>query len=44
MSFDRLRTNGKGLIPFVVSLLNHERNRLFQRFPRPDVVPQRQLL
>jgi putative transposase len=25
-SFDRLRTNGKWLIPFVVSLSNHERN------------------
>ncbi len=27
MSFDRLRTNGKGLIPFVASLSNHERNQ-----------------
>ncbi len=27
-SFDRLRTNGKLLIPFVVSLSNHERNQL----------------
>jgi hypothetical protein len=33
-SFDRLRTNGKSLIPFVVSLSNHERNQLIQRFPK----------
>jgi len=33
MSFDKLRTNGKGLIPFVVSLSTHGRNRLVQRFP-----------
>jgi hypothetical protein len=32
-SFDRLRTNGKWLIPFVVSLSNHERNQFIQRFP-----------
>ena len=40
-SFDRLRacpgldpgTSGKLLIPFVVSLSNHERNTLIQRFP-----------
>jgi len=25
-SFDKLRTNGKLLIPFVVSLSNHKRN------------------
>ena len=31
-SFDRLRTNGKWLIPFVVSLSNHERNQLIQCF------------
>jgi len=31
-SFDKLRTNGKPLIPFVVSLSNHERNQLNQRF------------
>ena len=31
-SFDRLRTNGKFLIPFVVSLSNHERNLLIQHF------------
>ena len=31
-SFDKLRTNGKLLIPFVVSLSNHERNQLVQRF------------
>ena len=30
--FDKLRTNGKWLIPFVVSLSNHERNQLVQRF------------
>jgi len=33
-SFDKLRTNGKLLIPFVVSLSNHERNQLVQRFPK----------
>ena len=41
-SFDRLRTSGKLLIPFVVSpstvlrkaLSNHARNPLFQRFLR----------
>ncbi|HEY9146231.1 MAG TPA: hypothetical protein VIN36_06060, partial [Thiobacillus sp.] len=41
-SFDRLRTNGEELIPFVVSLLNallskvegHERNQLIQHFPK----------
>ena len=40
--FDKLRTNGKLLIPFVVSLSNallskvegHERNQLVQRFPK----------
>ncbi len=32
-SFDKLRTNGNLLIPFVVSLSNHERNQLVQRFP-----------
>jgi hypothetical protein len=31
-SFDKLRTNGKALIPFVVSLSNHERNPLVQSF------------
>ena len=31
-SFDKLRTNGNHLIPFVVSLSNHERNRINQRF------------
>ena len=36
MSFDRLRTNGKGMIPFVVNLSNHERNRLLQRVPKRD--------
>ena len=33
-SFDKLRTNGNLLIPFVVSLSNHERNQLVQRFLR----------
>ncbi len=33
-SFDKLRTNGNLLIPFVVSLSNHERNQLVQRFPK----------
>jgi hypothetical protein len=37
-SFDRLRTNGNSLTPFVVSLSNHERNQLIQRFPRFAVV------
>jgi flagellar biosynthetic protein FliP len=31
-SFDKLRTNGNFLIPFVVSLSNHERNTLNQFF------------
>ena len=30
--FDKLRTNGKYLIPFVVSLSNHKANPLVQRF------------
>ncbi|ESS71754.1 BNR repeat-containing protein [Methyloglobulus morosus KoM1] len=30
--FNKLRTNGKVLIPFVVSLSNHERNQLVQSF------------
>ena len=30
-SFDKLRTNGRELIPFVVSLSNHDRNQLDQR-------------
>ena len=42
-SFDRLRTNGKLLIPFVVSLSNHERNPLVQRLLNdkqgPDQLP-----
>ena len=38
-SFDRStgsrhRMNGNLLIPFVVSLSNHERNRITQRFPK----------
>ena len=33
-SFDKLRTNDKLLIPFVVSLSNHERNQLVRRFPQ----------
>ncbi len=32
-SFDRLRTNGKQLISFVVSLSNHTANQLVQGFP-----------
>ena len=32
-SFDKLRMNGNLLIPFVVSLSNHERNQINQRFP-----------
>ena len=32
-SFDKLRTNGNFLIPFVVSLSNHNRNPLNQCFP-----------
>jgi len=31
-SFDRLRTNGNLLIPFVLSLSNHGRNQLNQSF------------
>ena len=38
-SFDKLRTNGKLLIPFVVSLSNHERNPFIQRFPKLLRVP-----
>jgi hypothetical protein len=33
-SFDKLRTNGKWLISFVVSLSNHTANPLVQGFPR----------
>ncbi len=33
-SFDKLRTNGYWLIPFVVSLSNHEWNQLVQSFPK----------
>ncbi|MBN8762644.1 MAG: hypothetical protein J0J02_09055 [Thiobacillus sp.] len=33
-SFDKLRTNGKLLIPFVVSLSNHERDQLVQGFQK----------
>jgi hypothetical protein len=33
-SFDKLRMNGKLLIPFVVSLSNHERNRIIQSIPK----------
>jgi hypothetical protein len=32
-SFDKLRMNGNLLIPFVVSLSNHERNQINQRVP-----------
>lgn len=35
-SFDRLRTNGELLIPFVVSLSSHERNQLVRRFPQAN--------
>jgi len=31
--FDRLRTNGKWLISFVVSLSNHTTRKLVQCFP-----------
>ena len=42
-SFDRstgsrLRMNGNLLIPFVVSLSNHERNRINRRFPKRQVL------
>ncbi len=40
-SFDKLRTNGGRLIPFVVSLSNHERNQLVQGSPRQNVVAVR---
>ncbi len=33
-SFDKLRMNGNLLIPFVVSLSNHERNRIIQSIPK----------
>ncbi|MDP2827001.1 MAG: type II secretion system protein [Sulfuricellaceae bacterium] len=33
-SFDKLRTNGNYLIPFVVSLSNHQQNRINQRLPK----------
>ncbi len=33
-SFDKLTTDGNLLIPFVVSLSNHERNQLVQRILR----------
>lgn len=33
-SFDELRTNGKLLIPFVVSWSNHERNQPVQRLQK----------
>jgi hypothetical protein len=32
-SFDKLRMNGNLLIPFVVSLSNHEQNKINQHFP-----------
>jgi hypothetical protein len=38
-SFDKLRTNGKCLIPLVVSLSNHERNQLVQGFLRNVSAP-----
>jgi hypothetical protein len=37
-SFDRLRTNGKLAIPFVVSLSNHERYPSIQLFFRLPVL------
>jgi hypothetical protein len=44
MSFDKLRTNGKLLIPFVVMLStveasNHERNPLIESLPKSDQAP-----
>jgi hypothetical protein len=33
-SFDRLRTNGDSLVPFVVSLSNHRQIRLEERLPK----------
>ncbi len=36
-SFDKLRTNGKLLIPFVVSLSNHDRNQLVRRSFKREV-------
>jgi len=33
MSFDRLRTNGKWVVPFVLPLSNHKQNALVQHFP-----------
>jgi hypothetical protein len=38
MSFDRLRTNGKWMIPFMLSLSKHERNRRVQRFPQAGAI------
>jgi hypothetical protein len=38
MSLDRLRTSRKWMIPFVVSLSNHQQDRLVQHFPRKRVV------
>jgi hypothetical protein len=32
-SFDKLRTNGNPLIPFVVSLSNHEREQTCSEIP-----------
>ncbi|MFZ0106801.1 MAG: hypothetical protein WAK92_08060, partial [Thiobacillus sp.] len=37
-SLDKLGTNGKLLIPFVVSLSNHERNQAVQPFPGERVL------
>ena len=33
-SFDKLRTNRNLMIPFVVSLSNHERNQVVESIPR----------
>jgi hypothetical protein len=38
-SFDKLGTNGKCLIPFVVSLSNHERNQFIQHFLIQPAIP-----
>jgi len=37
MFCEKLRANDKWMIPFVVSLSNHVRNRLVQHFPERDL-------